>query len=436
MFVCSRRAFLFNFATVLSPGILADPAYAARVPSTLRGATPTMITSDRKLLIRTVADVSEHAKVLPGIDVLAAGGFADLVGQRVGLVTNQSGSNAAGQRTIDVLRNAPGERLVEILSPEHGINGDREGKIESGHDVQTGLPIYSLYGDSRRPTAKMLSHIDALVIDLQDVGARFYTYITTMGYLMEEAGPRSIKVVVLDRPNPIGPAGARGPVLDADLHSFTGYFPMPTQHGMTIGELANMFNVENRINAELTVVSMRFYRRNLWYDETGLSWINPSPNLRSVEEAILYPGVALIEGTNISVGRGTPSPFELVGAPWIDSRALTSHLEERKISGVRFEPANFTPNEDRYAQESCRGVRIALVDRAALDAPRLGIELAAALRWLYSDRFTIRGMLGSLGSRKTLAAIERGEDPLAIMEHWQPELRDFESIRTKYLLYS
>jgi uncharacterized protein YbbC (DUF1343 family) len=435
MFVSSRRAFLFSFPAVLSPAIVTDPAYAVRVPPALRGAAPTMIVSDRKDPIQTVADVSNPAKVLPGIDVLTAGGFADLAGLRVGLITNQSGRNGAGRRTIDVLRNGPGVRLVEILSPEHGINGDREGKIESGHDAQTGLPIYSLYGDSRRPTARMLSHVDALVIDLQDVGARFYTYITTMAYVMEEAGPRGIKVVVLDRPNPIGPAGVRGPVLDPDLHSFTGYFPMPIQHGMTIGELANMFNAENRINAKLTVVSMRFYRRNLWYDETGLTWVNPSPNLRSVEETILYPGVALIEGTNVSVGRGTPSPFELVGAPWIDSRALASHLEDRKISGVRFEPLNFTPNEDRYAQESCHGVRITLVDRAALDAPRLGVELAAALRRLYSDRFMIRAMLGSLGSRKALAAIEAGEDAFAIMADWQPALRDFETIRTKYLLY-
>jgi uncharacterized protein YbbC (DUF1343 family) len=375
------------------------------------------------------------ANVIPGVDVLAAHRFAHLVGLRVGVLTNQTGRNAVGQRTTDLLQSAPGVRLVKIFTPEHGFNADREGKIELGYDEQSGLRVYSLYGDSHRPTGDTLSSIDAVVIDLQDAGARFYTYITTMAYVMEEAAPRGLKFFVLDRPNPISPAGVRGPVLDSELRSFTGYFAMPVQHGMTIGELANSFNVENRINADLTVISMRLYQRNMWYDQTGLPWVKPSPNLRSVEGAILYPGVGLIEGTNVSVGRGTSNPFEVVGAPWLDNLAVTDYLRGRKISGVRFEPASFTPNADRYEGKPCRGVRLTLVDRAGFDAPRLGVELAAALQRLHPDHFTVRGMLRNLGSNDTLVAIEAGEEISAIMARWQPALTKFASIRARYLLY-
>lgn len=374
--------------------------------------------------------------VLTGIDVLAAEGFARLSGRRVGLVTNQTGRDAAGRRTVDLLWAAPDVGLVAVFSPEHGLRGDREGVIQSAIDAQTGLPVHSLYGATRRPTPEMLSGIDTLVIDLQDVGVRFFTYVTTMAYAMEEAAPRGIQVVVLDRPNPIGPSGARGPVLDPDLRSFTGYFAMPVQHGMTVGELAAMFDAENHIGAELTVVQMRGYRRDLWFDQTGLQWVDPSPNLRSLDQAILYPGVALIEGANVSVGRGTAGPFEKVGAPWIDGRALSDYLNGREISGVRFDPTDFTPEADRYAGAVCRGVRIRLIDRSALDAPRLGVELAAALRRLYPGRFDINGMLGNLGSRETLAALAAQGDPRAIIAGWRSALLAYETARAKYLLYA
>ncbi len=393
---------------------------------------------DAKPLRQRVAQIvaaRTPPRVLTGIDVLEAENFAPLVGRRVGLLTNQTGRDAAGRRTIDLLAQAPGVRLAMILSPEHGITGHGDGPIASGTEPATRLPLYSLYGAELHPSAAMLSGIDALVVDLQDVGVRFYTYATTMAYAMEAAARAGVGVYVLDRPNPITAAAVEGPVLEAQGRSFTGYFPMPVRHGMTLGELAEMFNGQYRIGATLIVIPMRGYRRSLWYDETGLDWVNPSPNLRSLDEATLYAGVALIEGANVSVGRGTDEPFELVGAPWIDGRALVRYLRDRNIPGVRFTPADFVPASDRYAREPCHGVRIGLTDRAALNAPRLGIELAAGLRRLYPERFRLERTLGLIGSRETLNAIEEGVDPETVSVRWQADLEAFKLLRAKYLLY-
>ena len=273
----------------------------------------------------------------------------------------------------------------------------------------------------------MLAGLDAVVIDLQDVGVRFYTYATTMAYILEEAAKRKLKVFVLDRPNPIGAAGVRGPLPDPDVKSFTNYFRLPVQHGMTLGELGRLFNAERRIGADLTVIAMQGYVRASWYDETGLAWVAPSPNLRSLVGTALYPGVGLIEDTNVSVGRGTPTPFEVVGAPWMDGAALAAALQRRGIAGVRFASVAFTPTASRYAGRRCNGIRIELTDRTALDASRLGIELAVALRKLHPDRFAVRDMFRLLASREILAAIEAGEDPAAIERRWQPGLRAFMS---------
>ncbi|HET7156535.1 MAG TPA: DUF1343 domain-containing protein [Hyphomicrobiaceae bacterium] len=380
-------------------------------------------------------DQAKRVKVQLGIDVLAAGGLAPLAGLRIGLLVNDASRDGSGRRTVQVLASAQGVQLVALFSPEHGLGADRDGKIASGRDSETGLPIHSLYGAQRRPADNMLAGLDAVVVDLQDVGVRFYTYATTMGYLMEVAARRRLKVFVLDRPNPIGAAGVRGPMLDPDLRSFTGYFPMPLQHGMTLGELATMFNGELQTGADLTVIAMQGYRRDSWFDGTGLPWVNPSPNLRTVSAAVVYPGVALIEGTNVSVGRGTPVPFELVGAPWIDGPALAAYLERRGIAGVRFEPAVFTPNSDRYAGKRCQGIRIVLLDREALDAPRLGMELAVALHRLHPKMFAVKDMLALLGSRPTLAAIEADKDPAVIAQRWQAGVEAFAAMRAKYLLY-
>jgi uncharacterized protein YbbC (DUF1343 family) len=380
-------------------------------------------------------ETAKQAKVQLGIDALAAGGFAELAGLTVGLLANDASRNSAGRRSIDVLAKAPGVRLAALFSPEHGLGADREGNIASGRDAATGVVIHSLYGNSRRPTAAMLAGLDTVVVDIQDVGARFYTYATSMAYLMEAAAKRRIKVIVLDRPNPIAAAGVRGPMLDPDLKSFVAYFPMPVLHAMTLGELAAMFNAENKIGADLHVVRLSGWRHGMWFDETGLPWVNPSPNLRTPDATILYPGVALIEQTNVSVGRGTPTPFALVGAPWIDGKALAAHLQRRAIPGVAFAPANFTPSADKHAGKPCHGVRITLADRSTLDAPRLGIELAAALRRLYPEQFALREMLALLGSRSTLAALEAGADPAAIAAGWRDGLTAFAHLRAKYLLY-
>lgn len=373
--------------------------------------------------------------VLPGIDVLSAEHFAPLVGKRIGLLTNEAARDRTGHRTIDRLAAAPGVRLVALFTPEHGLSADREGKIEDARDAATGLPIRSLYGHTRRPTDEMLNDLDAVVIDLQDAGVRFFTYPSTVAYVLEAAARRGLEVFVLDRPDPINAAAVQGPVLDPALKSFTGYFSMPQRHGMTIGELARMFNAELGIGAKLTVVPMQSYARRLWYDETGLAWANPSPNLRSVDEATLYAGVGLIEGANVSVGRGTPSPFELVGAPWIDGARLAGYLHDRGIAGVRFESVEFTPEADVFARQTCRGVRIVLTDRAHLDAAALGLELAAALHRLYPDQFRLEGTRQLIGSPAVFEALKSGTDPRELPALWKNELRAFRAVRAKYLLY-
>lgn len=374
-------------------------------------------------------------RIMTGVDVLAARKFAALAGKRVGLITNHTGLDAAGRRTIDLLSGAPGVKLRALFSPEHGLSGKADWKVASGRDAPTGLPVHSLYGETRRPQPQMLKELDALVFDVQDAGARFYTYMTTMGYAMEAAAQKRIEFVVLDRPNPITAARTEGPVMDPDLKSFTGYFPLPVRHGMTMGELARMFNAENRIGARLTVIPMQGYHRGMWFDETGLAWVNPSPNLRSLSQAILYPGVALCEASNVSVGRGTHTPFELLGAPWIDAERLAAYLRGRSIAGVDFEPARFTPSGSIFKGEECRGVRIELNDRDALDSVFLGVELLSALQRLHPGVFQLDPALHLVGSRAVLRAIADGREPESIVASWQPELDEFRRRRAPYLLY-
>jgi uncharacterized protein YbbC (DUF1343 family) len=374
-------------------------------------------------------------KVLTGIDVLEADGFAPLKGLSVGLITNHSGLDSAQRRTIDVLYRAPGVRLKAIFSPEHGLSGREDRKVLSTTDTDTGLPVYSLYGEVKRPTDAMLEGLDALVFDIQDAGARFYTYISTLGYALEAASRKGIAVYVLDRPNPISAASVQGFVSDADQASFTAYFPVPVRHGMTVGELAELFNGEQGLGVKLQVIRMKGYERGHWYDETGLSWVNPSPNIRSLDQAILYPGVALVEGSNVSVGRGTETPFEVVGAPWINGRELAAYLTKRKIRGVRFLPADFRPLESRYRNVTCHGVRIVLQDRQELDAAALGIELISALNRLYPMDFHIEKTKGMIASRRTFEAVKEGRDPQTICRQWEEPLGEFLKVREKYVLY-
>jgi len=386
-------------------------------------------------IVASTAAATKPAEVMTGIDVLEHENFAPLQGKRIALLTNQAARDAAARRTIDVLAKAPGVHLMALFSPEHGLGADREGRIQSSTEAVTGLPVYSLYGKDSHPTSATLSQFDGLVIDLQDVGARFYTYATTMAYAMEASARAGIPVFVLDRPDPITANAVAGPMLDMQRRSFTGYFSTPVQHGMTLGELAKMFNAEASIGAKLSVIAMHAYRRSMWFDQTGLSWVAPSPNLRSLEEVTLYPGVALVEGANVSVGRGTSSPFELLGAPWIDGKALARALSERHLSGVRVESIDFTPADDRYAGVLCHGVRFSVTDRNAFRAPELGVELAAALFRLYPTQFRLRDTLGMIGSSQTLEAIAQGKDPRKIASGWQDELEGFKRLRAKYLLY-
>jgi uncharacterized protein YbbC (DUF1343 family)/CubicO group peptidase (beta-lactamase class C family) len=378
-----------------------------------------------------------NGKVLTGIDVLVAENFAPLAGMRVGLITNHTGRDAQGRRTIDLLYRAPGVKLRAIFGPEHGFTGtaDEGAPVASGQDPATHLPVYSLYGKTTRPTDKMLAGLDALVFDIQDAGVRFYTYVTTLGYAMEAAAKKGIAIYVLDRPNPINGFSVEGPVLDKDLTSFVAYFPMPVRHGMTVGELAEMFNRENHLGVKLHIIKMRGWERTDWYDETGLPWVKPSPNLRTLTEATLYPGVAMVEGANVSVGRGTDTPFELLGAPWIESRKLAAHLNERKIQGVRFLPVEFTPRSGPFKGQVCHGISLVLLDRQALNSPELGVELVAALYRLFPQDFQIDKTLALVGARGVLAAIKKGHDPGSIMRRSYEAREPFRRMREKYLLY-
>mgnify|MGYP001027436263 CR=1 FL=1 len=374
-------------------------------------------------------------KVQTGIDTLKAQKFEPLSGLRVGLITNHSGLDSEGQRTIDLLFKAPGVSLVSIFVPEHGLSGKMEERVSFSVDPATDLPVYSLYGEVDRPAGKMLHGLDALVFDIQEVGVRFYTYVTTMAYAMEAAAKKGIAFFILDRPNPITGSVVQGPVLDGDLKSFVGYFPMPLRHGMTVAELASMFNAENQIGVKLKVIKMRGYQRTDWYDETGLLWVSPSPNLRTLNQTTLYPGVAMVEGANVSVGRGTDTPFELLGAPWINARELADYLNGRKIQGARFMPVEFIPRANRFENQLCHGVQIVLVDRHALDSPALGVEIASALHRLYPNDFHLDKTLPLIGSHEVLQAIKGGQDPNSIVLNWQSSLENFSKIRSKYLLY-
>jgi uncharacterized protein YbbC (DUF1343 family)/CubicO group peptidase (beta-lactamase class C family) len=386
---------------------------------------------------------SRNGSVKNGIDVLEEHGFDVLLiagrKARVGLLTNQTGVDADGRRTIDVLAQAPGVSLDAIFSPEHGVTGALDTThLSDTKDASTGITVYSVYGGTdaaRHPPIDLLKQLDAVVIDIQDAGVRFYTYETTVGYFLEAAAQAGTKVIVLDRPDPITGSFVQGPVSDPGRETFTNYWTVPVRHGMTVGELAKMFNAERNINANLVVVPMEGWERGDWFDSTGLFWIDPSPNLRSVTEAILYPGVALIEGTNVSVGRGTDTPFELVGAPWIKSRELAAYLNARGIAGVRFVPVTFTPSSAIYASQKCEGVNLVLLERNGLDAPELGIELAAALRKLYPADYKIERMMELLVNQATYDALVAGEEPRRIAEDWQDGLGKFEAVREKYLIY-
>jgi len=370
-----------------------------------------------------------------GIDVLKTEDFASLRGKRIGLVTNQTGLDSQGHRTIDLLAQAEGLHLVAVFSPEHGIAGVADAAVSNLADARTGLPVYSLYGANRRPTREMLRGLDVLVFDIQDAGVRFYTYITTMAYCMEVAAEQHLPFFVLDRPNPLGGEAIEGPMLDRDRTSFVGYFPMPVRYAMTMGELAQMFNAENKIGADLHVVAMKDWHRRDTFDMTGLAWVAPSPALRTLRANFLYPGVEILQAGGVSVGRGTPTPFEVLGAPWIDSDALLAELNRRKVPGVQFAAARFTPVSGLYEGKVCNGISIDLVDRSALQPILMGLEIAEALHHLYPEQFHLEKMIELLGSNTTIEQLKRGTDPKEIEASWGGDLDKFRAMHEKYLLY-
>lgn len=375
------------------------------------------------------------ARVRTGLDVLEAEKFAPLRGRHVGLITNHTGVDAQGRTTIDVLRHAPGVQLVALFSPEHGIAGRVDEKYASSKDPASGLPIYSLYGDTYHPTDEMLKGIDALVYDVQDAGVRFYTYTTTMGYCLESAAQHHITFYVLDRPNLLGGEVIEGPVLDKDKTNFVAYFPEPVRYGLTLGELAEMFTVENHIGADLHVIQMKGWRRNYYFEDTGLRWIPPSPNLRTIKGSVLYPGLEILQAAGVSVGRGTQAPFEEFGAPWMDGGTVAAALNARHIAGVRFTEQPFIPVAGLYAGQRCGGVGIRITERDAVRSMTMGIEIATVLHKLYPGQFQVRKMIELVGNAKTVQQLEDGVSPEQIVNGWSADLAAFDEMRRKYFIY-
>jgi uncharacterized protein YbbC (DUF1343 family)/CubicO group peptidase (beta-lactamase class C family) len=378
-------------------------------------------------------------EVQAGLEVLEEHELREVAGKRIAILTNPSGQTRDGRTTLEVLSSEKakkaGIRVLRLFAPEHGLAGNADIPLPDGRDSRSGLPVRSLYGESRRPRQEDLRDLDAVVVDIQDAGARFYTYLSTLGYLIEEAAKAKVEVIVLDRPNLIGADTVEGPVTDSDKFSFTAYHAVPIRPGMTIGELALMFKAERSPAAKVSVVAMTGYQRSLWYDETGLPWVDPSPNLRSLVSASLYPGVALLEMTNVSVGRGTAVPFEVVGAPWMDGVTLARTLNARAIKGVRFVPMEFTPSSSVFAGQRCRGIRLSVVDRHALRPVALGLEIATALRDRHPAQWNREKFGALLASSGALSRFDRGELATQIATGWAAEQMEFERRRATYLIY-
>jgi uncharacterized protein YbbC (DUF1343 family) len=394
-----------------------------------------------------IRDISPHAadtlprEVLTGIDVLERDGYRHLVNRKVGLITNHTGRNREGKTTVELLHEAPNVDLVALFSPEHGFEGKLDvSRVGDAQDEATGLKIYSLYGETRKPTKSMLAELDTLVFDIQDIGARFYTYISTMGEAMQAAADHStddkkIRFVVLDRPNPIGGVAVAGPMLDPGRESFVGWHRLPVRHGMTIGELALLLKDERKLDLDLVVVECEGWQRGDLWDATGLTWVNPSPNMRSLTQALLYPGIGLLETTNVSVGRGTDTPFEVVGAPWIDGRKLAAELRAAKLPGVTFVPVEFQPTSSKFEGKPCGGINIVVTDRARFEPLGTGFAVAAALRKLYPDDWEPRAYRRLLGNERTLEALLGGQPSSEIETVAREGVADFLRRRQRHLLY-
>lgn len=375
--------------------------------------------------------------VLTGIDVLEKQSFKPLEGKRVALITNHTGRNIKGQSTVQILAGAPNVKLTALFSPEHGFEGKLDiSKVGDSKDAGTGLKVHSLYGETRKPTKAMLEDIDVVVFDIQDIGARFYTYPSTMGEAMQAAAENGKEFIVLDRPNPINGVDVAGPMLDAGKESFVGFHHLPVRHGLTIGELARLFQKERKLEQlKLQVIACEGWERKQPWDTTGLLWVNPSPNMRSLTQAWLYPGVGLLETTNVSVGRGTDTPFEVVGAPWLDGVRLADALRAQAIPGVSFVPIEFTPTGSKFMGQKCGGINIIITDRQKFEPVRTGFEIAAQLRKLYPEAWETKGFLRLLGNQETFAAVVDGKSAAEVTAIAAKGVEEFKQRRAAVLLY-
>lgn len=373
--------------------------------------------------------------VQTGLDVLEAEKFAPLRGKHIGIITNHTGLDSQGKSTIDLLAHVPGVQVVALFSPEHGLGGQADDRVSSTKDPSTGLQVFSLYGETLRPSDEMLKGVDALVFDIQDAGVRFYTYTVTMAYCMEEAAKRNIAFYVLDRPNPIGGEIVEGPILDSDKTNFVAYFPIPVRYGLTIGELAQFFNSENHINADLHVIAMKNWHRNYFFESTGIRWVPPSPNLRTIKGSIVYPGLEILQSAGVSVGRGTEAPFEEFGAPWMDGGKVASALNAAHLPGLKFVTQPFIPVSGLYFGKRCGGVGIRIGDRAAVRPMRLGLEIVALLQRFYPKEFDTSKTISLLGNADTVQKLKDGVPPSDIVASWQSTLAEYDKTRRKYFLY-
>ncbi|MDH5500418.1 MAG: DUF1343 domain-containing protein [Gammaproteobacteria bacterium] len=388
------------------------------------------------LLLLAAVPAPGAGDVLTGVDVLERDGFRQLAGARVGLITNHTGQSRDGRSTIRLLHEAAAVELVRIFSPEHSLSGNLDIPV-IGDDVEvsTGIPVISLYGEVRRPAPAMLAGIDTLVFDIQDIGTRFYTYISTLGNAMIAAAENDVRFVVLDRPNPINGIDVAGPVLDDGLQSFVGFHTIAIRHGMTVGELARLFKDELGLDLDLQVVRLEGWHRSDYFDDTGLPWVNPSPNMRSLTEALLYPGIGLLETTNVSVGRGTSTPFELIGAPWLDGESLAKTLDALQLPGIDFTATEFTPDASTFAGELCAGVRFTITDRSAFEPLTTGLAIARQLLLDYPDDWQTERYIRLLGNKAALRALLGGRSVTGIKASYQKGLDEFMARRAGYLLY-
>lgn len=379
------------------------------------------------------------AQVLTGLDVIQQDGFAALQGRKIGIITNQTGVDRNGRHIVDILTHSPGVTVVKLFSPEHGLYGVKDEHVGDMVDEKSGLPVISLYGKTRTPTKETLAGIDTLVFDIQDIGARYYTYIATMGNSMQAAGANGVRFVVLDRPNPVTGLLVDGPNPDKEhIGKFTCYGSFPVAHGMTVGELAKMFNEEYGHKCDLTVVPMQGWKRSMWWDQTGVKWVNPSPNMRSPTEALLYLAVGLMEATNVSVGRGTDIPFECFGAPWIKSDELAKALNDQRLPGLKFEPFDFTPTNTPHKihlDQKCGGVRITVTDRNAVKPVLSGLTMAWTLKHLYGEQFKFDAMKNLMLNIGVRDALRDMKDPKQVEKLWEKDVAEFRKVREKYLSY-